>query len=62
MAPSMINKQTIRCPNCGNHAQRQYFPQLQITETACPVCDYLMVNCIKTGNVVESYIPGVKQL
>jgi len=57
----MSNTQTIHCPNCGNHARRRLFPQLQIAETACPVCDYLLVNCVKTGNVVDSYVPGVKQ-
>lgn len=58
----MTRVQTIRCPNCGNHAQRQYFAQLQVMETSCPVCDYLLVNCSRTGNVLESYAPGLKVL
>jgi phage FluMu protein Com len=56
----MTSSQTIRCPNCGNYALRQQLVHLNVTETACPVCDYLMVNCTSTGNVLESYAPGLK--
>jgi ribosomal protein S27E len=55
----MVNIQAIRCPNCGNHAQRQFHVQSQVTETSCPVCDYLLVSCSRTGNVLESYAPGL---
>jgi ribosomal protein S27E len=55
----MVNIQAIRCPNCGNHAQRQFHIQSQVTETSCPVCDYLLVSCSRTGNVLESYAPGL---
>lgn len=58
--PVMTHSQTIRCPNCGNHAVRQQIIHLNVTETACPVCDYLMINCTSTGNVLESYAPGLK--
>lgn len=58
----MVNVQTIRCPNCGNHAQRQFFAQFQVIETSCPACDYLLVNCSLTGTVLESYAPGLKVL
>jgi hypothetical protein len=40
----MVNTQAIRCPNCGNHAQRQF---------------HLLVNCSRTGNVLEAYAPGL---
>jgi uncharacterized Zn finger protein len=56
----MTHSQTIRCPNCGNHAVRQQIIHLNVTETACPICDYLMINCTSTGNVLESYAPGLK--
>ncbi|AFY75911.1 MAG: hypothetical protein IGR93_17200 [Hydrococcus sp. C42_A2020_068] len=49
----------VRCPNCGSPAKRFYFLNNQITETSCPVCDYLMVNCSVTGKVLESYAPGI---
>lgn len=54
-------KQQIRCPNCGSHAERLFFTNNknnQITQTACPVCDYLMINCTVTGRVLEAYAPG----
>lgn len=52
-------KQTIHCPNCGSHAERIYHTKTQITQTQCPVCDYLMINCSRTGKVVEAYAPGL---
>jgi hypothetical protein len=33
--------------------------QLQVIETSCPVCDYLLVSCSRTGNVLEAYAPGL---
>ncbi|MFW6359814.1 MAG: transposase [Chroococcales cyanobacterium] len=54
-------KQKVRCPNCGSHAERQYIINHQITQTQCPSCDYLMVNCSRTGKVVEAYAPGIVQ-
>ncbi len=60
----MVIKQKISvcCPNCGSKAERKYFTDHemgQITQTSCPVCDYLMVNCSQTGKVVEAYAPGI---
>ncbi|WP_223343158.1 MULTISPECIES: hypothetical protein [unclassified Synechocystis] len=57
-APQILTKQTIHCPNCGNHAVRQQslIEKEIVTETACPVCDYLLVNCHRTGRVVDSYL------
>lgn len=57
-APQILTKQTIHCPNCGSHAVRQQclIEKEIVTETACPVCDYLLVNCQRTGRVVDSYL------
>mgnify|MGYP002654967889 FL=1 len=57
------HRQTIHCPNCGSHALRQQYVMENetITETACPVCDYLLVNCELTGRVMDSYLPLLKQ-
>lgn len=56
--PHVLSKQTIHCPNCGSHAVRQQclIEKEIVTETACPVCDYLLVNCQRTGKVVDSYL------
>lgn len=51
--------QKVRCPNCGSYAERLYFAKTFITQTQCPVCDYLMINCSRTGKVVEAYAPGI---
>lgn len=47
------------CPNCGNHAHRHHIFSSQLTRTQCPVCDYLLVTCTRTGKVVEAYAPGI---
>ncbi|MGL5033305.1 MAG: replication restart DNA helicase PriA [Microcystaceae cyanobacterium] len=57
----MPQSQTVHCPTCGSHALRQQILHLNVTETACPVCDYLLVSCLSTGNVLESYAPGIKR-
>lgn len=51
--------QTIRCPNCGNHAERHYLDSSHLSRTQCPSCDYLMITCTKTGRVIEAYAPGI---
>lgn len=51
--------QEVRCPNCGSHAERFYFTKTFLTQTQCPVCDYLMINCSRTGKVFEAYAPGI---
>lgn len=51
--------QEVRCPNCGSYAERHYFVKTEITQTQCPTCDYLMINCSRTGKVVEAYAPGL---
>ncbi len=51
--------QKIRCPNCGSEGERYYNSQNQLTRTQCPICDYLMVSCTRTGKVIEAYAPGI---
>lgn len=48
----------IPCPNCGSPAIRLHFSQSSLQETSCETCDYLLVSCEKTGNVIEAYAPG----
>lgn len=58
----MVIKQQIRCPNCGSYAERLLLTNNEnnkITQTSCPVCDYLMINCLITGRVIEAYAPGL---
>lgn len=49
----------IHCPNCGSAAERHYVTDRQLTRTQCSTCDYLMINCTRTGRVVEAYAPGI---
>lgn len=49
----------VNCPNCGGHAARHYLSEQALIRTQCPHCDYLMITCSKTGNVVEAYAPGL---
>ena len=54
----MAKIQTIPCPNCGDRATR-YVTDNDIKRTSCDRCDYLLVQCAKTGRVIEAYAPGV---
>lgn len=51
--------QKIRCPNCGSEGERHYISHTQQTQTQCPICDYLLVSCMRTGRVIEAYAPGI---
>jgi ribosomal protein S27E len=51
--------QVVRCPNCGNHAERHYILSSNLTRTECNKCDYLMVTNTTSGQVVEAYAPGI---
>lgn len=51
--------QKVRCPNCGSEGERHYIAHSYVTRTQCPVCDYLMVSCSRTGKVIEAYAPGI---
>lgn len=55
----MQTTQNVRCPNCGSFAERHYFLTTHLIHTECIACDYLMVNCSRTGNVIEAYAPGI---
>ena len=55
----MSKIEKVRCPNCGSHAERHYSFKHHTVQTQCPACDYLMVNCSRTGSVVEAYAPGI---
>ena len=65
----MQRTQEVRCPNCGSWAERRYFtsaqaiyqkcPCQQVAQTECQACDYLMVMCSITGQVIEAHSPGM---
>ena len=55
----MLTKQTVHCPNCGSYAERTFFADNSLMQTQCPMCDYFMVSCSRTGKVVEAYAPGI---
>ncbi|MEM0978713.1 MAG: hypothetical protein AAGH78_00430 [Cyanobacteria bacterium P01_H01_bin.58] len=56
--------QRIRCPNCGNFAERQVLSDCQapecdyVVQTTCEACDYLMIMGFPAGKVLEAYAPG----
>ena len=61
----MDKKTIIRCPNCGDYAQRflsdrlpnsGHGPMEKVLHTECAHCDYLMVMCVHSGNV---HLPSV---
>ncbi|MEM6838456.1 MAG: replication restart DNA helicase PriA [Cyanobacteria bacterium P01_C01_bin.120] len=49
----------VHCPNCGGHASRHFLQESEQIRTQCPHCDYLMITCRNTGNVVEAHAPGL---
>lgn len=51
--------QIVRCPNCGNEAERHHLTDNHLTRTQCQACDYLMITCSLTGKVIEAYAPGL---
>ncbi len=53
----IATQQTIRCPNCGSLADRWHYQDQ--TQTECAVCDYLMITCSRSGNVLEAHAPGL---
>jgi hypothetical protein len=60
----MQTVEKVRCPNCGNFAERRCLIQDQVMATDCIIqteclgCDYLMVMSLPTGRVIEAYAPG----
>ena len=57
---------SVHCPNCGELAIRSNFTkqknQTPITKTECPSCDYLMVTCSESGNVIEAYTSSTSSM
>ncbi len=49
----------VRCPNCGNFAERHHLIDKRLVRTQCSACDYLMITCGITGKVIEAYAPGI---
>nr|WP_139296911.1 replication restart DNA helicase PriA [Phormidium tenue] len=55
----MGHSQQVHCPNCGHLAERHHtYPEQQV-QTQCAACDYLMITCAVTGNVIEAHAPGI---
>lgn len=56
---------SVRCSNCGSLAIRSHYnskgtkytnsQQNRVIQTECPTCDYLMVMCSSSGNVIEAH-------
>ncbi|MBE9028789.1 replication restart DNA helicase PriA [filamentous cyanobacterium LEGE 11480] len=56
---SPIRAQNICCPNCGSRsAERHWIEDENTVRTQCPECDYLLISCSLTANVVEAYFPS----
>lgn len=51
--------ESIRCPNCGAIAERHHLSYVAQVKTQCEKCDYLLVMCTRSGQVLESYAPGL---
>jgi ribosomal protein S27AE len=49
----------VRCPNCGQLAERHPLEPSHLIRTQCHRCDYLMITCAVTGKVIEAYAPGL---
>ena len=50
--------QRVHCPTCGSSAERYHLLESESIRTQCSHCDYLMISCAKTGNVIEAYAPS----
>jgi hypothetical protein len=37
----------------------QWGSAMDVQQTECPSCDYLMVTSVRTGQVLEAYAPGL---
>jgi DNA-directed RNA polymerase subunit RPC12/RpoP len=59
MQTAITSSQSICCPNCGSRsAERRWIKAAQTVRTQCPDCDYLLISCAVTANVVEAYFPS----
>jgi|GEM_PF-705617 hypothetical protein len=51
--------ESVHCPNCGVIAERHHLAYLAQVKTQCEKCDYLLLMCTRSGQVLESYAPGL---
>ena len=72
----MLLTQMVRCPDCGQMAQKHFQVGVQnpdvmsttgdisqvTARTECASCDYCLEICMTTGQVLSSHIPSVVQL
>lgn len=54
-----MQSELVRCPNCGQYAQRSLQAESGWLETECAHCDYLMILHPPSGQVIEAYAPGL---
>jgi hypothetical protein len=57
-----VSTQKICCPNCGSRAAERQWRETAQTVTECHDCDYLLISCSLTANVLEAYFPGGSRL
>ncbi len=55
----ILTSHQVRCPNCGQMAERHVLEDNRLVRTQCHACDYLMITCTTTGKVIEAYAPGL---
>lgn len=53
------NIKNINCSNCGNGAEKITYHEMNVIETTCSFCDYLLIQSLDTGRVMEAYAPGL---
>jgi hypothetical protein len=58
MSSLPVSAQKICCPNCGSRAAERQWRATGQTVTECRDCDYLLISCSLTANVLEAYFPG----
>lgn len=61
----MDHTYTVRCPDCGSSALRSHLTSTlgvtnghsnsQTIKTECPSCDYLLITCPASGNVIDTH-------
>lgn len=56
-----VSTQKICCPNCGSRTADRRWLETAQTVTECLDCDYLLISCSLTANVLEAYFPGQSQ-
>ncbi len=53
-----VSTQKICCPNCGSRAAVRHWLETAQTVTECLDCDYLLISCSLTAQVLEAYFPS----